>query len=116
VHFVLAIAGDLFFTVQLGNMAKQAGLALRTTASPATALTLAAESPKLILVDLNLAGIDAPALIRQLKAAHPQTPIAAWVAHVQTGLRQAAAAAGADPVLPRSAFATKMPALLAAHS
>jgi len=110
--FVLAVVDDLFFSVQITDMAKRAGLPVRYTRNLADTLAQANENPRLVLVDLNLKQADTIELIRHLKAAHPAVPVAAYVAHVQTDLRQAAAAAGADPVLPRSAFAAKIPALL----
>jgi CheY-like chemotaxis protein len=114
VPFLLAVVDDLFFSVQITDMAKRAGLPVHYTRNVADTLARAAEGPSLVLIDLNVKHVDTVALIQELKAAHPHLPVAAYVSHVQTELRQAAATAGADPVLPRSAFASKVPALLLA--
>ena len=100
------------FTVQISDMARRAGYTVRYVRQTSDALAQAAEQPDLVLVDLNIAGLDTVDLIRQLKAARPAQSVAAYVSHVQVELRRAAAEAGADPVLPRSAFATKLPLLL----
>ena len=112
--FVLAVVDDLFFSVQITDMAKRAGLPVRYTRNLADTLLQAKEQPRLVLVDLNLNQVDTVDLIRQVKALHPTLPLAAYVSHVQVELRHAAAAAGADPVVPRSAFSAKVPALLRA--
>lgn len=110
--WILAVVPDLFFTVQVSDMAKRAGFTVRYVRELAHAVAQAAEHPALVLVDLNVPALDTVALIREVKAAHPQLPVAAFVSHVQVELRRAAEAAGADPVVPRSAFATKLPPLL----
>jgi len=107
--WILALAQDLFFTVQISGTAKRKGLAVRFCGTPEAALSLLPEAPLLVLVDLNLAGVDTPALIAALRSAAPALPIAAYVSHVQVELRAQAAAAGADPVWARSAFATRFP-------
>lgn len=110
--WILAVVQDLMFTVQISDMARRAGYTVRYVRQTSDALAQAAEQPDLVLVDLNIAGLDTVDLIRQLKAADPAQSVAAYVSHVQVELRRAAAEAGADPVLPRSAFATKLPLLL----
>lgn len=110
--WILAVIQDLMFTVQVSNMAKRHGLAVHYVRTAEDALAQAAGQPQLVLIDLNLAGLDTVGLIRQIKATLPALPVAAYVSHVQVELRAAAAAAGADPVLPRSSFAVKLPLLL----
>lgn len=110
--FLLAVVDDLFFSVQITDMAKRAGWPVRYTRNLADTLAQAAESPRMVLVDLNLKGVDTVDLIRRLRGTHPALPIAAYVSHVQVELRRAAEEAGASPVLARSAFAAKVPALL----
>ena len=110
--WILAVVQDLMFTVQISDLAKRGGFTVRYVRQTGDALAQAAEQPDLVLIDLNIAGLDTVDLIRQLKAARPAQPVAAYVSHVQVELRRGAAEAGADPVLPRSAFATKLPLLL----
>ena len=63
--WILAVVADLFFTVQISDMAKRRGLAVRYVRTAPDALSQTAQQPKLVLIDLNLAGLDTPQLIRQ---------------------------------------------------
>lgn len=112
--WLLAVAEDLMFAVQIQNMAKAAGLGVRFVKTSADAIGLMHDAPRGVVIDLNQPGLDAVALIGSLKRIAPDTPLICFVSHVQTALRQAAAEAGAEHVIPRSAFATRMPGLLAA--
>lgn len=64
-----------------------------------------------LMVDLDCgeAGI---ALITQSKAHDATVPVIAFGSHVATELLRAARDAGADEVMPRSAFTAQLPALL----
>lgn len=114
---VVAIVADLFFATKIAATAEAAGVALETLDAGAAKSrwigTAAAPPPDLLLVDLAL-GEPALALVRELRAngATARLPIAGFYSHVDTATREAALAAGVDPVLPRSAFVTKLPALL----
>ena len=68
----------------------------------------------MLIVDLNCATVDPILLIARTKAdpATKAIPIVGFVSHVQTELRQKAAAAGCDVVVPRSVFAQDLPAIL----
>jgi CheY-like chemotaxis protein len=71
------------------------------------------ELPDLVIVDLTSAG-DPLALVRALKTT-PETrpvPLVGFYPHVEGALREAALAAGADRVLPRSAFTARLAELL----
>lgn len=110
---MLAIVEDLMFSVQILDMAKARGLAVKTVKSAADALGLLPAAPRAVIIDLNQPGLDAVACINNLKRTAPEIPVVGFVSHVQTELRQAAAAAGAEHVLPRSAFASRLPGILA---
>jgi len=123
---VLAVVSDLFFATKIAATAEAAGVPLETlgteaawarfaatTDRPAAALA-DADRPSLVVLDLG-AGERALAVARALRA-HPATaqlPIVGFYPHVDTATRDAALAAGVDPVLPRSAFVARLPALLA---
>jgi hypothetical protein len=74
-----------------------------------------------VLIDMDL-GAEALALIRQAKTVLPAIPgrpavpgvpgVVAFGSHVATELLDAARAAGADFVLPRSQFTANLPAIL----
>lgn len=106
---VLAVMDDLIFGVKIREAARRAGVALHFAGDAESALAKANPGTSVIL-DLNLRGVDTVELIRQLKAAG--IPVIAYVAHVQVELRRAAELAGADQVLARSAFVTKIDEIL----
>jgi CheY-like chemotaxis protein len=70
--------------------------------------------PALIIIDLNLNGIEAPALINKLRAykATRKIPIVCYSPHVLADQMQAAATAGATEVLPNSKMTQRMNAIL----
>ena len=118
---VLAVVGDLFFATKIAATAEAAGVALETidVAGATARLTSAPdadprESPRLVIVDLALGG-PALALVRAVRATSGgrHLAIVGFHSHVDTATRDAARAAGVDPVLPRSAFVARLPALLA---
>lgn len=124
---VLAVVSDLFFATKIAATAEAAGVALETlevaaalarlarTPDDASARADGGASPSLVLLDLG-AGEPAIAVARALRA-RPDTatvPIVGFFPHVDTATRDAAIAAGVDPVMPRSAFVARLPVILAA--
>ena len=115
---VAAVVADLFFVTKIAATAEAAGVALETldvgAAKDRWLGAAAAPPPDLLLVDLAL-GEPVLALVRELRANRATTavPVTGFYSHVDTAIRDAALAAGVDPVLPRSAFVVKLPALLA---
>ena len=108
---ILAVMDDLIFGVRIQEAAKRAGEPLEFTATADLALSKAAvQKDTRVILDLNLRGVDTVDLIRRLKAAG--VPVVAYVAHVQVDLRKAAEKAGADQVLARSSFVTKIDQLV----
>lgn len=65
-----------------------------------------------VMVDLDL-GQDALALIGAVKAHDSNLTVVAFGAHVAVELLQAAREAGADFVMPRGAFTSQLPSLVA---
>lgn len=115
---IVAVLDDLFFTVKIMDAAKRAGLEIVFVKDEATVFERAAETPALIIFDLNTKAVDAVKLIRHLKH-QPETrhiPLLGFVSHVQVELKRQAQEAGADQVLPRSTFSTKLPAILQSHA
>lgn len=114
---VAAVVTDLFFSTRIAATAEAAGVALETLDVAGAKRRWigpgAGEPPALLLVDLAL-GEPALELVRALRAeaATARLPIAGFYSHVETATREAALAAGVDPVLPRSAFVAKLPGLL----
>jgi CheY-like chemotaxis protein len=115
---ILAVLGDLFFTVKINESAKRAGLPIEFVKSEQDALDGAKRHPVLIIIDLNFGGIDPLNLIRTLKA-EPETksiPLIGYLSHVQGELKQQAQEAGCNMVLARSAFSQNLPTILKRHA
>jgi CheY-like chemotaxis protein len=111
---VAVLAADLIFASRIRAAAEAAGVTARL-ARTAAEVEVAAGEAGLVLLDLDARGLDAPALIRALKAnaALAAVPVVAFVSHVRADAIEAARAAGADRVLARSAFVRVLPELLA---
>jgi CheY-like chemotaxis protein len=102
---------DLMFMVRIQEAAKKAGLATVAVKTRAAAVAQAAQQPLLIVIDLNYAPAEPIELIKALKADQETRAIhlLGFVSHVQADLRAEAVASGCDTVLPRSAFAQRLP-------
>ncbi len=115
---VLAFAPDLFFAAKIAAVAEAAGTPLEILDAGAILRRCAGEAPApapapLVIVDLG-AGPAALELARSLRAGAPAgLRLVGFYPHVDAALRDAAIGAGVDPVLPRSAFVARLPALLA---
>jgi CheY-like chemotaxis protein len=107
---------DLMFMVKIQEVAKRAGWETVVVKTREKALAMATEQPALMVIDLNYAPAEPLELIRALKAAEATKHIhlMAFVSHVQTDSRAAAATAGCDTVVPRSAFAQRLPEVIQA--
>lgn len=108
---ILAIVDDLLFRGKLEAAAEQLGVPL-AIAADASIMPGNAEPWHRVLIDLNLSCGDVLAMIRELRAAHPDVPIVGYCSQVQQDAQQQAMAAGCTAVLPRSAFVQQLPALL----
>lgn len=115
---VLAVLGDLFFSVKLADAAKRAGLALEFVTDGNEVLEKARLKPALIVFDLNFESAGPLDLISRLKAAEDTRRISliGYVSHVQGALKQQAHEAGCDMVLARSAFSQNLPQIFKRHS
>jgi CheY-like chemotaxis protein len=112
---VVAVVPDLFFAARITETARAAGATL-VQPTVAVALERCRELPAdLVILDLG-AGAATIELARSLKAdaATRAIPIVGFYSHVDVATRAAALAAGADEVLPRSAFVARLPELLGA--
>ncbi len=107
---ILAVMDDLIFGVKIQEAARRAGEPIEFVSKSDLALAKAMGPDTRVILDLNLRGVDTVDLIRRLKEA--RVPVIAYVAHVQVDLRRAAEAAGADQVLARSSFVTRIDELV----
>ena len=112
---VLVAVDDLLFSSKIRATARQAGVDLTFARSPAEILERARElKPALAIFDLNSGKTDPVATIAALKSDPALSAIRAigFASHVHTDLIAAAREAGADQVLPRSAFAGNLAEIL----
>lgn len=108
---ILAIVDDLLFRSKFETIAAQLGTPLTIAADAGPALRSGSGWSR-VLIDLNLSRGNALAMIRSLRAVHPDMPVIGYASHVQHELQQQALEAGCTKVLPRSAFVQQLPALL----
>jgi DNA-binding NarL/FixJ family response regulator len=112
---ILAAVDDLLFRSKIRATAEQAGVSVTFARTPAEVLEQArALKPSLIVFDLNSAKTDPIATLAALKAdpALASMRTLGFASHVHTDLIGAARQAGADEVLPRSAFAGNLAEIL----
>ena len=113
---ILAAVDDFLFRSKIRATAKHVNADVRFAQTPEEILSQARElKPTLIIVDLNSAKANPVATIAALKADPALTGMRAigFASHVHIDLINAARNAGADEVLPRSAFAGNLADILA---
>jgi len=112
---VVAVVDDLFFGAKLQETARrlEIPLVLLRTSQDVPA-TVRERRPALVIVDLQSETCAPLEVIRGIKT-DPDlraTPVLGYAAHVRDDLKTAAAEAGCDEVLPRSAFSARLPDIL----
>ncbi len=112
---VVAVLDDLFFGAKLRETAQRLAVPLIVLRAPEDVLAaVRRHSPALVIVDLESDACSPLEVIRGIKA-DPDlraTPVLGYVSHVRDNLKAAAADAGCDEVLPRSAFSARLPDIL----
>jgi DNA-binding NarL/FixJ family response regulator len=113
---VVTLITDLMFSTKIQHTARELGLSATTIREPDQIRELLdAGDVKLVMADMSI-GIGPAAKVLREASAHSSKPTAlAFYSHVQAELREAAAEAGADVILPRSKFNTQLPHILAEH-
>jgi len=113
---VLVVVDDLFFLTKIQTTLKHLGLTARVVTQRAAlqAYVRAAVTPVLVEIDLTLRTDAAVAVISAIRATDSGVPVAilAFGAHVAVETRQQALQAGADQVVPKSAFSQHLPDLI----
>ncbi len=108
---IIALVSDLIFESKIAATAKQAGVAVLIERRPEAVLDSLSEARGLI-VDMSVSTGSALQLVRDAKAARPQLPVLAFLAHVEVELAKQTREAGADEVLPRSEFTARLAEIL----
>lgn len=112
---VLVAVDDLLFSSKIRTAARAAGVELIFARTRSDILARARElRPSLAIFDLNAGKIDPIATIREMKCDPALSAVrtVGYVSHVDTAVIQAAREAGADQVMPRSAFAAQLASVL----
>src|SRR5947209_12750869 len=103
----LLLSRDLIFTAKITGTARALGHRVMVAGDAALASDMIARwRPKVVFVDLSSGDLASPAALVALRKLAPKTPFVAFGSHVDTEALAAASAAGCDPVLPRSRFAS----------
>lgn len=113
---IIAAVDDLFFVAKIRGAAQFAGIEVSFSRSVQATVAAAKEREgALVIVDLHAQQFDPLALARAVKADDQlrSVKLLGFFSHVQTALMHQATAAGYDYVLPRSAFAARLPEILA---
>ncbi|MBS1828834.1 MAG: response regulator transcription factor [Acidobacteria bacterium] len=115
---ILALVGDLMFTVKITEAAKRNGMQVEYVKTDEEFLERVKQKPRLVIMDLNIHTAQPVELIQTMKAGAEtkQVSILGYVSHIQGDLKLKAQEAGADLVLARSAFTQSLPQLLKRHS
>ncbi|MES1260811.1 MAG: response regulator [Acidobacteriota bacterium] len=115
---ILAIMADLMFSVKIIDEAKKLGLKVQFVKDEATAFAQFKQRPELVIFDLNYAAANPLGLLRGMHG-DPETSrieTVGFISHVQVDLRKEAQDAGCGEVIARSAFAQKLPGILARYA
>ena len=112
---ILAAVDDMLFSSKIRTTAKLSGIELTFARTPVEILAQArALRPTLVIFDLNSAKAEPIETVAAMKRDSALVSIRTlgFVSHVQTGLIDAARAAGIDEVMARSAFSGRLADIL----
>ena len=110
----LLLSRDLIFTSKVTGTASALGHRVIVAGNVALASAMLAKwAPKVVFVDLAAGDlVSTDSLVKYREIAPSGTPFVAFGSHVDVASLAAAAAAGCDPVMPRSKFTAELPALV----
>lgn len=110
---VLSLAPDLLVRSKIELAARHYGVGVHSAPDAAGFLAALALGPwKLVIIDLDLQGIDGPALVREARA-QTGARVVGSCSHVETGVIRASRQAGAHTVMANSTFVAAIPGLFA---
>jgi DNA-binding NarL/FixJ family response regulator len=109
----LLLSRDLIFTFKVTGTARALGRQVLVAGNVALATAMIEQwRPRVVFIDLAAGDLVNPAALLAYQQIAPGTPFVAFGSHVDTASLSAAAAAGCDPVLPRSRFSAELPDLI----
>ena len=112
---VLAAVPDMFFAAKIRGTAEALGVEIEFARTVEAAIEKgSANTPSLVVADLHALTPDPFALAERFKSDERlrAVPLLGFCSHVETELQERARQAGFDRVLPRSAFASRLPQIL----
>lgn len=111
---VLVVVSDLLLRGRAEEGLKAAGYPVAVAGGPTRMAERMAEGPRMLVIDLEVAGLDAPAAIRALREdpATSELPVLGFCGHVNVDVRRRALEAGADRVATRGEIASTLPRLI----
>ena len=118
---VLVVISDLLFRSKIDDAARRAGVPLRVAKSVEQLdRHLASATPAVMLIDLEMEGLDTAAMLARLRAvpSAATVPVIGFAGHTNVSVIHAARADGVQ-VMARSAFVAQLPAMMeriAAHA
>jgi DNA-binding NtrC family response regulator len=118
---VFAVISDLLFRSKIDDAARRAGVPLRVAKSiEQLDRHLGNAVPAVVLIDLEMEGLDTPAMLGRLRATPvgANVPVIGFAGHTNVTVIHAARAGGVQ-VMARSAFVAQLPAMMeriAAHA
>jgi DNA-binding NarL/FixJ family response regulator len=111
---ITAFVNDLIFSTKIMSTGQALGVPVKIARRMTTlSERLAEPGEHLLLVDLDAESENPVEVIRACKKAANPPRVVAFASHVRADLIGAAREAGADQVMARSAFVTRLPGLLA---
>ena len=115
---ILAAVNDLFFVGKITAAARRTGVPVEFVRGESEVIRKTADSPAMLLLDLNDARLHPISLIAKLKAdpLRKEVRVIGYLSHVQEELKREADQAGCDLVLPKSVFSQQLDALLRQRS
>lgn len=109
----LLLSRDLIFTAKVTGTARELGHRVMVAGNTALACAMIEQwHPRVVFVDLAAGDLVSPSSLLAYQTLASGTPLVAFGSHVDTAALAAAAAAGCDPVLPRSRFSAELPDLI----
>jgi DNA-binding NarL/FixJ family response regulator len=112
----LLLSRDLIFTAKITGTARELNCRVLWADSPAQVSHLFELCrPRVVFVDLSAGELVRPDALMAYKQMAPTTPFVAFGSHVDSASLAGAAAAGCDPVLPRSRFVSTLPELIRSY-
>ena len=109
---VIALPADLIFGARIRATAEAVGAPIIIAKNPQDLLARLRESNvRMIILDLDRRGLAITDTVREIKASS-SAPLLAYVSHTREDAIREAAAAGADKVMARGAFAKQLAELL----